>query len=116
MLTHGYASVDHEAVCETALQDVSKLGRGCLELLRESEYVVKNGPGQKSGADKNFIRLSRLQLIRVTPPPLPPGDGKRCATGLLSCCWASEAQRAMDLLSTWWLLIFLLTLGGRLVD
>ena len=54
MLTHGYASVDHEAVYETALQDVSKLGRGCLELLRESEDVVKNGPEQRSGADKQF--------------------------------------------------------------
>jgi hypothetical protein len=31
-------------VYETALQDVPKLRRECLELLRESEDVVKDGP------------------------------------------------------------------------
>jgi hypothetical protein len=31
-------------VYETALQDVPKLRRDWLELLRESEDIVKNGP------------------------------------------------------------------------
>ena len=44
ILTHNYASVDHKTVYETALQDVPKLRRECLELLRESEDVVKDGP------------------------------------------------------------------------
>ena len=44
ILTHNYASVDHETVYETALQDVPKLRRECLELLRESKDVVKDGP------------------------------------------------------------------------
>jgi len=44
ILTHNYASVDNETVYETALQDVPKLRRECLELLRESEDVVKDGP------------------------------------------------------------------------
>ena len=44
ILTHNYASVDHETVYETALQDVPKLRRECLELFRESEDVVKDGP------------------------------------------------------------------------
>ena len=44
ILTHNYASVDHETVYETALQDVPKLRRECLELLTESEDVVKDGP------------------------------------------------------------------------
>jgi uncharacterized protein with HEPN domain len=44
ILTHNYASVDHETVYETALQDVPKLRRECLELLREPEDVVKDGP------------------------------------------------------------------------
>ena len=43
ILTHNYASVDHETVYETALQDVPKLRRECLELLRELEDVVKDG-------------------------------------------------------------------------
>jgi len=51
MLTHNYASVDHETVYETARQDVPELRRECLKLLRESEDVVKDGPSQKSGAD-----------------------------------------------------------------
>lgn len=44
ILTHNYASVDNETVYETALQDVPKLRRECLELFRESEDVVKDGP------------------------------------------------------------------------
>jgi uncharacterized protein with HEPN domain len=44
ILTYNYASVDHETVYQTALQDVPKLRRECLELLRESEDVVKDGP------------------------------------------------------------------------
>jgi uncharacterized protein with HEPN domain len=41
ILTHNYASVDHETVYETALEDVPKLRRECLELLRNAEVVVK---------------------------------------------------------------------------
>jgi uncharacterized protein with HEPN domain len=44
ILTHDYASVGHETVYETTLQDVPKLRRECLRLLRESEDVVKDGP------------------------------------------------------------------------
>jgi uncharacterized protein with HEPN domain len=51
VLTHNYASVDHETVYETALQDVPKLRRECLEMLREAEDVVQDGPQQRSGAD-----------------------------------------------------------------
>jgi uncharacterized protein with HEPN domain len=43
ILTHNYASVDHETVYETALEDVPKLRRECLELLRNAEDVVKDG-------------------------------------------------------------------------
>lgn len=42
--THNYASVDHETVYETALQDIPKLRRESLEFLRESEDVVNDGP------------------------------------------------------------------------
>ncbi len=42
VLTHNYASVDHETVYETALQDVPKLRTECLELLRDAEGVVKD--------------------------------------------------------------------------
>jgi uncharacterized protein with HEPN domain len=51
ILTLNYASVDHETVHETAFQNVPELRRECLELLRESEGVVKNDPRQRSGAD-----------------------------------------------------------------
>jgi uncharacterized protein with HEPN domain len=51
ILTHNYASVDHETVYETALQDVPKLRRECVETLKESEDVVKDGPEKRSGAD-----------------------------------------------------------------
>ena len=51
ILTHNSASVDHETVYETALQDVPKLKRECVEILRESEDVVKDGPEKRSGAD-----------------------------------------------------------------
>lgn len=51
ILTHNHASVDHETVYETALQDVPKLKRECVEILRESEDVVKDGPEKRSGAD-----------------------------------------------------------------
>jgi uncharacterized protein with HEPN domain len=44
ILTHNYASVDHETVYETALEDVPKLRRECVELLRESQDVVKDSP------------------------------------------------------------------------
>ena len=37
ILTHNYASVDHETVYETALQDVPKLRGECIEFLREQE-------------------------------------------------------------------------------
>lgn len=51
ILTHNYASVDHETVYETALQDVPKLRRECIEMLMESEDVVKDGPERRSEAD-----------------------------------------------------------------
>jgi uncharacterized protein with HEPN domain len=51
ILTHNYASVDHETVYESALQDVPKLRRECVKILRESEDVVKDGPERRSGAD-----------------------------------------------------------------
>jgi len=44
ILTHNYASVDHETVYETALEDAPKLRRECVELLRESEDVMTGGP------------------------------------------------------------------------
>ena len=43
ILTHNYASVDHETVYETALEDVPKLRKECLELLRNAEDAVKDG-------------------------------------------------------------------------
>ena len=51
ILTHNYASVDHETVYETALQDVPKLRRECVEILGESEDVVTDGPEESPGAD-----------------------------------------------------------------
>ena len=51
ILTHNYASVDHETVYETALQDVPKLRRECVEILGESEDVVADGPEESPGAD-----------------------------------------------------------------
>ncbi len=51
ILTHNYASVDHETVNETALQDVPKLRRECVEILSESEDVVTDGPEESPGAD-----------------------------------------------------------------
>ena len=50
ILAHNYASVDHETVYETALQDVPKLRNECIEILRELEDVVKDGPETKSEA------------------------------------------------------------------
>jgi uncharacterized protein with HEPN domain len=44
ILTHNYASVDHETIYETALQDAPKLRRECIEILKESEAIVKDGP------------------------------------------------------------------------
>jgi uncharacterized protein with HEPN domain len=37
ILTHNYASVDHETVYETALQDVPKLREECVAMLRETD-------------------------------------------------------------------------------
>jgi uncharacterized protein with HEPN domain len=51
ILTHNYASVDHETVYETALHDVPKLRRECVEILGESEDVVADGPEESPGAD-----------------------------------------------------------------
>jgi uncharacterized protein with HEPN domain len=51
ILTHNYASVDHETVYETALQDVPKLRKECIEILRVSQDVVKDGPERRSEAD-----------------------------------------------------------------
>lgn len=43
ILTHNYASIDHETVYETALQDVPKLKRECLQVLSEAGVVVEDG-------------------------------------------------------------------------
>lgn len=51
ILTHNYASVDQETVYETALQDVPKLRRECVEILRETDEAVNNGRGNSRGAD-----------------------------------------------------------------
>lgn len=51
ILIHNYASVDQETVYETALQDVPKLRRECVEILRETDEGVNNGRGNSSGAD-----------------------------------------------------------------
>jgi len=37
-----YASVDHETVYETALQDAPKLRRECVEILSEEGDVLKD--------------------------------------------------------------------------
>jgi uncharacterized protein with HEPN domain len=42
ILTHNYASVDHEAIYETALQDAPKLRRECVEILSEEGDVLKD--------------------------------------------------------------------------
>ena len=44
ILTQSYASVDHETVYETALQDVPKLRRECVKILSEAEDVPKDRP------------------------------------------------------------------------
>jgi uncharacterized protein with HEPN domain len=49
ILTHNYASVDHETVYETALLHVPKLRRECYEILRETEDEVKDGPDDMPG-------------------------------------------------------------------
>ena len=51
ILTHNYASIDQETVYETALQDVPKLRRECVEILRETEEVVNNGIEESPVAD-----------------------------------------------------------------
>ena len=51
ILTHNYASVDQETVYETALQDVPKLRRECVEILRETDGAVNNGRGKSPGTD-----------------------------------------------------------------
>ena len=51
ILTHNYASVDHETVYETALQDVPKLRGECMKILRETEELVNNGPKNSPGVD-----------------------------------------------------------------
>ena len=43
ILTHNYASVDHETIYETALQDTPTMRRECIEMLKESEDILKNG-------------------------------------------------------------------------
>jgi uncharacterized protein with HEPN domain len=43
ILTHNYTSVDHETIYEPALQDVPKLRRECIQMLRESEDILKDG-------------------------------------------------------------------------
>jgi uncharacterized protein with HEPN domain len=52
ILTHNYASVDHETIYETALQDAPKLRRECIEMLRESEDILKDGLERRPEADE----------------------------------------------------------------
>lgn len=52
IFTHNYASIDHETVYETALQDAPRLRRECIEMLRESEDVVKDSPETRPEADE----------------------------------------------------------------
>jgi len=52
ILTHNYASVDHETIYETARQDASKLRREFIEMLRESADVVNDGPESRLEADE----------------------------------------------------------------
>lgn len=51
ILTHSYASVDHETVYQTAIEDVPKLRKKCVEILRETADVVMDSPESTSGAD-----------------------------------------------------------------
>ena len=51
ILIHNYASLDHETVYETALQDVPKLRRECVEILSESEDVVTDGREERPRTD-----------------------------------------------------------------
>jgi uncharacterized protein with HEPN domain len=51
ILTDNYASVDQETAYETALQDVPKLRRECVEILRETDEAVNSGRGNSPGAD-----------------------------------------------------------------
>jgi hypothetical protein len=51
ILTYNHASVDYETVYETALQDVPKLRRECVEILSESEDVVTDAPEDSPGVD-----------------------------------------------------------------
>ena len=50
IFTHNHASVDHESIHDTALQDVPKLKRECVETLSETVEAVNNGPEEKPGA------------------------------------------------------------------
>jgi uncharacterized protein with HEPN domain len=78
ILTYDYASVDHETVYKTALQDAPKLRGECLELLRETEDVVKDGPWQRSGADDQCHAPEPPPHDSCLPPSsLRPGGGKR---------------------------------------
>jgi uncharacterized protein with HEPN domain len=69
ILTHNYASVDHETVYETALEDDPRLRRECVELLRESEDVVKDGPwgnsGQQAGTEDPQPLLFGINYLRT---------------------------------------------------
>jgi uncharacterized protein with HEPN domain len=51
ILTHNYASVDHETVYETTLQDVPKLRTECVKILSETEDVVTVEPDESPRAD-----------------------------------------------------------------
>lgn len=52
ILTHSYASVDYETIYETALQDAPKLRRECIEILKESEDIGKDGPESRPETDE----------------------------------------------------------------
>lgn len=50
ILTHNYASVDHETIYETARQDAPKLRRECVEMLRKSADVMSDRPESRQEA------------------------------------------------------------------
>lgn len=52
ILTHNYASVDHETIYETALQDAPTMRRECIEMLKESEDILKNGLERRPETDE----------------------------------------------------------------
>lgn len=68
ILTHNYASVDDETVYETALQDVPKLRRECMEMLRIMEEEVNNDPEKRPGPYEHCHSPEPLPNVSCPPP------------------------------------------------